>query len=252
MKNTSLNSSARRAAERPHDHARSVHVEQEVGQARVLGLGRIRARQQQAPVGVVGARGPDLLAVDHPLVAIADGGSADTGEVGARAGLGEQLAPDHVAADRRTAEHREMLGRAVLHDGGQRHAAAERHDLGARHRVARGFLVEDHLLDQWTGAAADLRGQAEAGEARIRAGRLPQLGDAVDLRLAGARGRQVFRAFGREPAAHRSAECGFVGRVVEIHAPCPAFQAVSASCVARRSCHSRRPPSCSASCWLRR
>ena len=38
---------------------------------------------EQAPLGELGARAPHLLAVDHPLVAVADGSASERGEVGA-------------------------------------------------------------------------------------------------------------------------------------------------------------------------
>ena len=43
-------------------------------------------------------RGPHLLAVDDPLVAVADRARRQAGDVGARAGLAEHLAPDLFAA----------------------------------------------------------------------------------------------------------------------------------------------------------
>ena len=64
-------------AQRLHVDALLAHVEQEVRQALVLRLVPIGTREQQRPVGLVRTRGPDLLAVDDPLVAL---------EVGARGG----------------------------------------------------------------------------------------------------------------------------------------------------------------------
>ena len=61
-----------------------------------LGVG---AREQEAPVGHVGVAGPDLVAVDHVLVAVARRGGAQRREVGAGLGLAEALAPALAAAD---------------------------------------------------------------------------------------------------------------------------------------------------------
>jgi hypothetical protein len=47
----------------------------------------------------VGQRRPHLLAVDDPLVAVAHGAGGETGDVGAGAGLAEQLAPDVLAGE---------------------------------------------------------------------------------------------------------------------------------------------------------
>ena len=64
---------------------------------RCLGRSWIGAGQQDPHVGVVGARAPHLLAVDHPLVAVALGPGRQAGQVGAGARLAEQLAPHLVA-----------------------------------------------------------------------------------------------------------------------------------------------------------
>jgi hypothetical protein len=68
---------------------RGPHVHDEGGKA--LGLlrhlvARGGAGQQQHQVGMLGARGPDLLAVHHPLVALADGGGAQRRGVGPAVG----------------------------------------------------------------------------------------------------------------------------------------------------------------------
>ena len=77
------------------------HVEQEERDATMLRRVRIGAREQQAEVGVVRARGPDLLPVDDELVAVGDRARAEVREVGAGVGLAEQLAPDLVRAQQR-------------------------------------------------------------------------------------------------------------------------------------------------------
>ena len=56
-------------------------------------------------------RRPHLLAVDDPLVAVAHGAGADVREVGAGAGLAEQLAPDLFAGADRREPTRALLGR---------------------------------------------------------------------------------------------------------------------------------------------
>ena len=57
-----------------------------------------RAGQQEAPLRHGGVGRPDLLAADQPAVAVAPGRGSQRGEVGAGLGLGEALAPDHLAA----------------------------------------------------------------------------------------------------------------------------------------------------------
>ena len=100
----------RRAAAHLRDRAdldaRQVHRDDERRQALVLGDVGVGAGDQLAPLGELGARAPHLLAVDDPLVAVADGPAGEAGEVGAGAGLGEQLAAQLLGArgsGRRTA-----------------------------------------------------------------------------------------------------------------------------------------------------
>ena len=52
------------------------------------------AGQEDAVAGLAGQRRPDLLAVHHPLVAVAHGPGRQRGQVAARLRFGEQLAPD--------------------------------------------------------------------------------------------------------------------------------------------------------------
>jgi len=85
-------------AERTDLHARRVHRHDERGEPDVLGHVRIGSADDVAVVGVAGAGRPHLLAVDDPLVAVADGLGGQAGEVRAGAGFGEQLAPHLVGA----------------------------------------------------------------------------------------------------------------------------------------------------------
>ena len=61
---------------------------------RCFGTSGLRAREQHPPPRQVRERRPHLLAVHHPLVAVAHRARRQPGDVGARARLGEQLAPD--------------------------------------------------------------------------------------------------------------------------------------------------------------
>ncbi len=89
-------------AQRPHLDARRLHVDDEVRHALVLGTdsGSVRAMSMPQP-SEVGERGPHLLAVDDPLVAVADARVESDGDVGAGAGLAEELAPDLLAGEQR-------------------------------------------------------------------------------------------------------------------------------------------------------
>ena len=70
----------------------------------VLGDVGVGAGDGDAPGGEVRARRPDLLPVDHPLVAVADRPRREPGEVGAGARLGEELAAELVGAQERPHE----------------------------------------------------------------------------------------------------------------------------------------------------
>ena len=99
LKKTSLNDGAAgHLAQRPHLDAGRLHVDDEAGEAAVLRLVGIGAADDLADVAVLRAGRPHLLTGDHPLVAVALGPGLETGEVGARARLAEQLAADDVAA----------------------------------------------------------------------------------------------------------------------------------------------------------
>src|SRR6185312_14995061 len=79
---------------RPDLDALALHVEEEHRQALVLGHIGIGAGDQKAVVGIMRARGPDLLAVDDPVVALLLRAGTKPRHVRAAGRLGEQLAPD--------------------------------------------------------------------------------------------------------------------------------------------------------------
>ncbi len=93
----------------------------------------VRPCQEQTPVGVVGAGGPDLLAIDDPAVSYQLRPRHGAGEIGARARLAEQLAPNVLAGQawakerlllRVRAVGEQGLGREVAHAGaGDAHGA---------------------------------------------------------------------------------------------------------------------------------
>ena len=114
---------------------------------------RVGAGEEQSPVAVMRARRPHLLAVDDPLVAVAHRSSAQTGEVGAGAGLGEQLAPDLVAVQHRRQEPLLLLVAPPRDDRRARHPDADREHTD-RDVEARLLLVEDALLPAGPAPAA--------------------------------------------------------------------------------------------------
>ena len=105
-----------------------VHRQHEVADAAVLRHVGVGAGEQQPEVGVVGARAPQLLAVDDPLVAVLLGVRRQAGEVGAVRRLAEQLAPRVLARDGARQQAALLLVGAVGEQRrrGEAHAAADR------------------------------------------------------------------------------------------------------------------------------
>ena len=91
---------------RPHLDAGLPHRQHEEADALVFGHVPVGAGDQHAVVGGGGERRPDLLAVDHPVVALAVGAGAQAGQVRSRAGLAVEQAPLALAADRRRDQRR--------------------------------------------------------------------------------------------------------------------------------------------------
>src|SRR5579875_2775427 len=81
-------------AQRADLHPLLLHVEQKVGETPVLGHLGVGARQQHAPLRVLGAAGPHLLSGDHPAAVVPHRPRLQRGQIRSRLGLGEALAPD--------------------------------------------------------------------------------------------------------------------------------------------------------------
>src|SRR5262249_53512538 len=75
-------------------HTGALHAEKEHGESLVLGHIGIGAGDQEAVVGIMRARGPYLLAVDDPVVALLFRARAKARNIGAAGRLGKQLTPD--------------------------------------------------------------------------------------------------------------------------------------------------------------
>ena len=150
-----------------------------------------RARDDQDVLGLVDAGDVDLLALEHPLVAVTAGGGGDVVGVGAGVGLGDReghrrgavadpgqpalllrvraVARDHGPADRRADDHhqqRAALGGQLLADGGHvadpaaatavllGHVDAEVAGLGDLHPQLGGLLAGSGALDEPLAAVA--------------------------------------------------------------------------------------------------
>ena len=143
-----------------------------------------RAADQIAVVGDGGEAGPDLLPVDHPLVAVAPGRRLQARQVAARLRFGHPDAPRGLAGEDAGEELGLLIG-ATEGDQGRPHLpVGEPH---RRDRGARGdqLLADDQPLDGRPAAAAVLDGPgepdpAEGGELLGELG-----GEAVDPRVVG-------------------------------------------------------------------
>src|SRR5207253_11159483 len=71
--------------------------------------GGVRAREQEAPVRVVGPARPGLLAAERPFAVTSFGPGTQAREVAARVRLAEALAEDQLAAEDRSEEHTSEL-----------------------------------------------------------------------------------------------------------------------------------------------
>ena len=103
-----------------------VHVDDEGGEAGVLDRFGVGAHDQQAEARQMGQGRPHLLSVDGPLVAVAHALRRQPGEVGAGAGLAEQLAPDLLAGEQRTQVALLLLLAAPHNDRRSAHPVADR------------------------------------------------------------------------------------------------------------------------------
>ena len=91
----------------------------------MLGHVRVGAGEQQAPPRHVRDGGPHLLAADPPAGPVPHRPGRQAGQVGAGAGLAEQLAPHLLAGPQRPQPALLLLFAAIRKDRGSRHAQAD-------------------------------------------------------------------------------------------------------------------------------
>src|SRR5207302_4066839 len=103
--------------------------------------------EQEAAVGVVGAGGPDLLAVEDPPVPVLHRPGRKAGEVAAGIGLAEALGPDLVAGEE-LLDVRVLLPLAAEDVDGRRGEADAEPAEDGRRATGRKLLLEDRLLDR--------------------------------------------------------------------------------------------------------
>ena len=164
---------ARHLVDRPDLDPRRAHVEEEERQPLVLRHVRIGPHDDDAEVRQMRARGPDLLPVDDPVIAVALRPRAQRRQVRPARGFGEQLAPHLLAAQRRPHVAIELFRLRIRHHRRDAHAETDL-EQAARHRVVVFLLVVDHLQDRRRLAPAELLRPGDGGEACIGLLRLPR------------------------------------------------------------------------------
>ena len=173
---------------------------------RCLGAVGFGAGEQEEPVRGVRGGGPDLLPVDHVVVAVAARAGGERGEVRAGPRLGEALRPRHLAGEDARQVLAALLLGAVEDQRRPQHVgagAADRRGAGARQ-----LLLEDELLHRAEPAAAVL----------LR----PVRRDPVVL------GERV------RPGDGGLAARGILGLAIELPRPLEAMRGDAAAAVARR------------------
>ena len=155
-------------ADGPHGDAGLMHGEEHEADALVLGHVRIRAHQAENPVGVVGAGGPDLLAIDDEVIAVVFGASAQRRQIRAGTRFRIALAPPHFAAS----DFRQVAGLlfvgAVFQKRGADHRRA--HACHRRSNVQGAHLLQQrHVVFFVQAGAAVLLRPGRHGESPIRA-----------------------------------------------------------------------------------
>ena len=234
--------------ERPHLDARRVHVDDQVREAGVPLRVRVGSRDEDAEVGDVRVRRPDLLPVEDEAVAVEPRGGADAREVRAGPGLREPLAPDLVGRQERLEVARLLLLGPAADDRRPRHPEPDHPDV--RRRLRPRLLLEVDRLEPWgQPPAAVLRRPRDPDPAAVveRAAPLADLGP-VEPSAAAAMATELVGEVLVEPGPQLLAEGSLLRRVAEVHAAMlrrvrAAFQVMPRD---RAGCHNHAatPQSC--------
>ena len=175
--------------------------------------------QENAIVRELRARGPDLLAIDDPLITILDRPRLDARHIRARRRFREQLTPNLVARQRRANIALFVFVRSERNDRRHTHAKPDGERSGWRIKLAF-FLVPDHLLHTCAAASANFLGPCNLRIASLGFHSLPLFGATHKFLAVNALTQRLF-ALGVEMLTEESAcfrtEIRFIFCVVEIH-----------------------------------
>ena len=172
--------------QRTHLDAGRLHVDDEAGEALVLGQVGIGAGDDLADVAVVRAGRPHLLTGDHPLVTVADCSGLQAGQVAAGTRLAEQLAGHDVGAVHRREVR--LLGRlaAVGQDRRRHHSETDGERRLVGHLVLRLQGVPGLLVGAGQTAAAVLDRAGDPSEPGVELLAPPLAGAVQIVALVGA------------------------------------------------------------------
>ncbi len=216
------------------DEPRRAGVDDESGRP-LVGLGQHRAHVGDRAVG-----DEDLGAVEHEVVAVADGGGADRGGVGPGLGLGARPRAHQAAVAQPGQPALLQLGAAVQpdRDAADHPVRAEAQAQAAVVAALGQRLVDQAAVHDRAAAATELLGDRQAGHAGLGQP-LPDLG--VPPAVAVAVGRSGGDDLLGQPP-HRGEELLLLGSEAEVHLPrlTPA-NGVAASAGPGRACRRRTP-----------
>ncbi len=152
--------------QRPNLDAVGVHVDQQVSDAFVLRRVRIGANNENAEIGDVSEARPHLLSVNDVVIAGIFSSCSQRGQIAARPGLGESLAPDLLAGK----DRREVCGLLLVCSVGddRRTSHAEPDDADVlRSLGSRALLEEDGLVRVGGALAPVLLGPGQTRVPRV-------------------------------------------------------------------------------------
>src|SRR5207248_11766957 len=178
---------------------------------------RVAERDEDAVVGDVSERRPDLLAVDDVDVSATFDACACGSEVGARVRLGEALAPDLLGGQDLRQVRLLLVVAAVRHDRRPGHTEPDDADVGGSLR-ARHLLVEDGLEAVRGARAAVLLGPGQpgiAGLVQLAAPVAPEL--VAEALLAAAPSAPLLGEVRVQPCAQPGPEGCLLRGVADVH-----------------------------------
>ncbi len=151
-------------------HAGLVHRQGEHRDPAVFGCVEVGAGQEDAEVRDVGLRGPHLLSGDDPLVAVTDRTGREPGEIGSGPGLGEELAPDLLAAQGRRDESLLEFIRGVVAKRRHDHAETQAEERVLAGQEFQTLVTEGGFELGGKSGAPEVRRIRDAGQAGIAQG----------------------------------------------------------------------------------